>query len=174
MLLLLLSRFSRVWLCDPIRSSPPSSPIPGILQARILEWVAISSSNAWKWKVKVKSLSRVRLFVTPQTAAYQAPPSMGFSRQEYWSGVPLPSPKGGAVHHKEKKKEKVDMAFARTHLFCFLIVHRTILQPFKLSHFLTSPHLRHKISVTIYLTITFAIHTKPTDRGEHKRARHGA
>ena len=125
-------------------------------------------------KVKVKSLSRVRLFVTPQTAAYQAPPSMGFSRQEYWSRVPSPSPKGGAVHHKEKNKEKVDMAFARTHLFCFLIVHRTILQPFKLSHFLTSPHLRHKISVTIYLTITFAIHTKPTDRGEHKRARHGA
>ena len=49
-------------------------------------------SNAWKWKVKVRSLSRVRLFVTPWTAAHQAPPSMGFSRQEYWSGVPLPSP----------------------------------------------------------------------------------
>ena len=49
-------------------------------------------SNAWKWKVKVKSLSRVWLLATPWTAAYQAPPSMGFSRQEYWSGVPLPSP----------------------------------------------------------------------------------
>ena len=79
-------------LCDPIDGSPPGSPIPGILQARTLEWVAISFSNAWEWKVKVKALSRVRLFVTPWTAAYQAPPSMGFSRQEYWSGVPLPSP----------------------------------------------------------------------------------
>jgi len=77
-------------LCDPIDGSPPGSPVPGILQARTLEWVAISFSNAWKWKVKVKSLSRVRLLVTPWTAAYQAPPSMGFSRQEYWSGVPLP------------------------------------------------------------------------------------
>ena len=72
--------------------SLPGSPVPGILQARTLEWVAISFSNAWKWKVKVKSLSRVRPSATPRTAAYQAPPSMGFSRQEYWSGVPLPSP----------------------------------------------------------------------------------
>ena len=79
-------------LCDPIDGSPPGSPVSGILQARTLEWVAISFSNAWKWKVKVKSLSRVRLLATPWTAAYQAPPSMGFSRQEYWSGVPLPSP----------------------------------------------------------------------------------
>ena len=79
-------------LCDPIDGSPPGSPVPGILQARTLEWVAISFSNAWKWKVKGKSLSCVRLLVTPRTAAYQAPPSMGFSRQEYWSGVPLPSP----------------------------------------------------------------------------------
>ena len=78
-------------LCDPIDGSPPGSPVPGILQARTLEWVAISFSNAWKWKVKVKSLSHVQLLVTPWTAAYQAPPSMGFSRQEYWSGVPLPS-----------------------------------------------------------------------------------
>ena len=78
-------------LCDPIDGSPPGSPVPGILQARTLEWVAISFSNAWQWKVKVKSLSRVRLLVTPWTTAYQAPPSMGFSRQEYWSGVPLPS-----------------------------------------------------------------------------------
>ena len=79
-------------LCDPIDGSPPGSPVPGILQARTLEWVAISFSNAWKWKVKVKSLSRVRLFTTPRTAAYRAPLSIGFSRQEYWSGVPLPSP----------------------------------------------------------------------------------
>ena len=78
-------------LCDPIDGSPPGSPVPGILQARTLEWVAISFSNAWKSKVKVKSLSRVRLLATPWTIAYQAPPSVGFSRQECWSGVPLPS-----------------------------------------------------------------------------------
>ena len=76
-------------LCDPIDGSPPGSPVPGILQARTLEWVAISFSNAWKWKVKVKSLSRVQPSATPWTAAHQAPPSMIFSRQEYWSGVPL-------------------------------------------------------------------------------------
>ena len=75
-------------LCDPTDGSPPGSPIPGILQARTLEWVAISFSSAWKWKVKVKSLSRVQLSVTPWTAAHQAPPSMGLSQQEYWSEVP--------------------------------------------------------------------------------------
>ena len=79
-------------LCDPIDGSPLGSPVPRILQARTLEWVAISFSNAWKWKVKVKSLSRVLLSATLWTAAHQAPPSMGFSRREYWSGVPLPSP----------------------------------------------------------------------------------
>ena len=79
-------------LCDPIDGSPPGSPVPGIFQARTLEWVAISFSNAWKWKVKLQLLSRVRLLATPWTTAYQAPPSMGFSRQEYWSGVPFPSP----------------------------------------------------------------------------------
>ena len=79
-------------LCDPRDSSPPGSTVPGTLQARTLEWVAISFFNAWKWKVKVKSLSRVLLLATPWTAAHQAPLSMGFSRQEYWSGVPSPSP----------------------------------------------------------------------------------
>ena len=79
-------------LCDPIDSSPPGSPVPGILRARTLEWVAISFSNAWKWKMKGKSLSRVQLLATPWTAAHQASPSMGFARQECWSGVPLPSP----------------------------------------------------------------------------------
>ena len=73
-------------LCDPIDGSPPGSPVPGILQARILEWVAISFSNAWKWKVKVKSLSRVWFLATPWSAAYQAPPSMGFSRLE-WGAI---------------------------------------------------------------------------------------
>jgi len=79
-------------LCDPIDGSPPGSPVPGILQTRTLEWVAISFSNAWKWNVKVKLLSHVWLLATPWTAAHQAPPSMGFSGQQYWSGVPLPSP----------------------------------------------------------------------------------
>ena len=78
-------------LCYPVAYCPQCSSVPGILQARILGCVAISLSNAWKWKRKVKSLSRVRLWATPLTAAYQAPPPMGFSRQEYWSGVPLPS-----------------------------------------------------------------------------------
>ena len=79
-------------LCDPRDGSPPDSPVPEILQARTLEWVAIFFSNAWKWKVKVMSLGLIRLFVTPWTAAYQAPPSMEFSRQENWNGVSLPSP----------------------------------------------------------------------------------
>ena len=78
-------------LCDHIDGSPPGSSVPGILHTRTLELVAISFFNTWKWKVKVKSLSRVRPSATPWTAAYQAPPSMGFSRQEYWSGLPMPS-----------------------------------------------------------------------------------
>ena len=102
-------------LCDPIDGGPPGSPVPGILQARTLEWVAISSFNAWKWKVKVKLRSRVRLLATPWTAAYQAPLSMGFSRQEYWSGVPLPSRLKNRLdtadasilwRHRGKKKKK--------------------------------------------------------------------
>ena len=93
LLLLLLSRFSCVQLCaNPIDRSPPGSAVPGILQARTLEWGAISFSHAWKWKVKVKSLSSVQLWATPWTAEYQAPPSMGFSRQKYWTGVPMLSP----------------------------------------------------------------------------------
>ena len=85
-------------LYHPIDGSPPGSSVPGILRARTLEWVAISFSNAWKCKVKVKSLSRVRLFATAWTAVHQAPPPMGFSRQEYWSGVPVPSPWTRATH----------------------------------------------------------------------------
>ena len=83
---------------DPIDGSPPDSPVPGTLQARTLKWVAISFSNAWKWKVKVKPLCHVQLFATPWTAAHQVPLSMGFSRQEYWSGVPFPSPLATARH----------------------------------------------------------------------------
>ena len=97
LLLLLLSHFSCVRLCAAPETAAHEAPvapasIPGILQARTLEWVAISFSNTWKWKMKVKSLSRVRLLATPWIAAYQAPPSMGFSRQEYWSGLPSLSP----------------------------------------------------------------------------------
>ena len=92
LVLLLLSLQSCPTLCDPIDGSPQGSTIPGILQARTLEWVSISFSNAWKWKVKVKLLSCVQPGGTPWTAAYQAPLSMGFSRQVYWSGLPLPSP----------------------------------------------------------------------------------
>ena len=94
LLLLLLSRFSRVRLCDPMAGSPPGSAVPGILQARTLEWVAFPSlmHESEKWKVKVNSLSRIRILATPWTAAHQAPPSMGLFRQEYWSGMPLPSP----------------------------------------------------------------------------------
>ena len=84
-------------LCNPIDGSPLGSSVPGILQARTLEWVAISFSNAWKWKGKVKSLSHARLLATPWTAACQAPLSMGFSRQGYWSGLPLPSPVTNSV-----------------------------------------------------------------------------
>ena len=107
-------------LCNPIDGSPPGSPIPGILQARTLEWVAISFSNVWKWKVKVKSLSHVRLFATPRTAAYQALPPMGFSRQEYWSGVPLPSPTcvqpppSTLTHHNHPKS----IVYIRVHSWC--------------------------------------------------------
>ena len=79
-------------LCDGMDYSPPGSPVPEICQARALEWGAIAFSNAWKWKVKVKLLSHVWLFSTPWTAAHQVPPSMGCSRQEYWSAVHLPSP----------------------------------------------------------------------------------
>ena len=86
-------------LCDPVDCSLPGFSAHGILQARTLELVAISFSNAWKWKVKVKSLSHVRLLVTPWTAAYQASLPMGFSRQEYWSGVPLPSPESAIGIH---------------------------------------------------------------------------
>ena len=93
-------------LCDPLDGSPPGSAAPGILQARILEWAAISFSNSWKWKVKVKSLSRVQLLVTSWPAAYQAPLSMGFSRQEYWSGVPLPSPQICTWYHSNGRKWK--------------------------------------------------------------------
>ena len=98
-------------LCDPIDSSPLGSSVPGILQARTLEWVAISFSNAWKWKVKVKLLSRARLLATSWTAAYQAPPSMGFSRQEYWSGVPLPSPTMGYYTAFLKNKRDLHVLF---------------------------------------------------------------
>ena len=106
-------------LCDPTDSSPPGSPVPGILQATTLEWVAISFSNAWKWKVKVKSLSCIWLFVTPWTAAYQAPLSMGFSRQEYWSGVSLPS-LGSPIFKLIGNFLNVNILYKILHLLLFL------------------------------------------------------
>ena len=108
-------------LCDPIDGSPPGSSVPGILQARTLEWVAISLSNACKWKVKVKSLSRAQLLATPWTAAHQAPPSMGFSRQEYWSGLALPSPKSDARKIHISFKERLPMY--KPQLLSIIVVH---------------------------------------------------
>ena len=113
-------------LCDPTDGSAPGSPVSGILQARTLEWGAISFSNAWKWKVKRKSLSRIRLLATPWIAAYQAPSFIGFSRQEYWSGVPLPSepaailPKSFHFQIKvswERKRQERNISFS----FIFLL-----------------------------------------------------
>ena len=101
------SLYSCPTLCDPIDGSPLGPHVPGILQARTLEWVAISFSNAWKWKVKVKSFRHIWLPATPWTAAYQAPPSMGFSRQEYWSGVPLPSLY--ICQHKKIRRNDIDL-----------------------------------------------------------------
>ena len=106
-------------LCDPIDGSSPGSPVPGILQARTLEWVAISFSNAWEWKVKVKLLSRVGLPATPWIATYQAPPSMGFSRQEYWSGVPLPSPRSFLVFCYSIFAAMIILVFTYSHILFF-------------------------------------------------------
>ena len=109
-------------LCNPIDGSPPGSPVPGILQAKTMEWVAISFSNAWKWKVKVKSLSRVRPSATPWTAAFQAPPSMGVSRQEYRSEVPLPSPMITLQIAKQRQQQKLKQhEFKHQHLKIFLV-----------------------------------------------------
>ena len=114
-------------LCDPIDGSPPGSPIPGILQARTLEWVAIAFSVVWKWKVKVKSLSHIQLVVTPWTAAYQAPPSMGFSRQEYWSGlvllIPLSHTQPINASHNFRLHDTLNMSLSSClHLHCSHIV----------------------------------------------------
>ena len=138
-------------LYDPVDGSPPDSPVLGILQARTLEWVAISFSNAWKWKVKGKSLSHVRLFVTPWTVAYQAPPSMGFVRQEYWSGVPLPSPN---YFYNTVLLTIVTMLFIRSPL----LTYKWGLVPFDwhLPHFLhpSVPDNHHSTSVSMNETFS--------------------
>ena len=145
-------------LCDPIDGSLPGSPVPGILQARTLEWVAISFSSAWKWKVTVKSFSHVRLLATPWTAAYQAPPSMAFSRQEYWSGSPVPSPKVG-IHQvnilsKSNKQEKLQTNILWMSLFLKLIIIKSqILWSMTLSYD-TTFLLRNKTEIHIKF-ITF-------------------
>ena len=112
-LLLLLPSRSRVRLCATPETAAHQAPRFLGFSRQELEWVAISFSNAWKWKVKVKSLSRVRLLETPWTTAHQAPPSMGFSRQEYWSGLPVPSLlisvngwiSSGSIKFRERKRE---------------------------------------------------------------------
>ena len=97
-------------LCDPRDGGPPGSPVPGIHQARTLKWVAISFSNAWKWKVKEKSLSRVRLLATPWTAAHQAPPSMGFARQEYLD-------RHKSMEHSRVQKEDINRIGMQSSIF---------------------------------------------------------
>ena len=135
-------------LCDPIDGSPPGSPIPGILKARTPEWAAISFSNAWKWKVKVKSLSHVRLFATPWTAAHQAPPSMGFSRQEYWSGLPLPSP----TNHSKSQEIPLAQIWFRSCLDCSHQVLGLALNKLNLNSVFSQPW---EVSVSTSLTFWF-------------------
>ena len=140
-------------LCDPIDGSPPGSPVPRILQARTLEWVAISFSNAWKWKVKGKLLSHVWLLATPWTAAYQAPPSMGFSRQEYWSGLPLPSP--DLCTTSLKIYANISYLPFRDHI-CFLLCKREICYKSVLIIFdelyMSSPSLSIRAYTYMYIT----------------------
>ena len=140
-------------LCDPIDGSLPGFAIPGILQAKTLEWIAICFSNECKWKVKVKSLIRVRPFATPWTAAYQAPPSLGFSRQEYWSGVPLPSPyviltgyKSSTVQNQVTKGHKRKCEKTREGL-----VKRTFCDHFK--HFTHPYHMTNSIFMCVMISI---------------------
>ena len=104
-------------LSNPMDCSLPGSSIHGILQVRILEWVAISFSNAWKWKVKVKSLSHVRLLATPWTVAYQAPPSMGFSRQEHWSWGATAFSDGPRDCHMEWSKSEKEIWYVNTYMW---------------------------------------------------------
>ena len=131
-------------LCDSTDSSPRGSPIPGILQARTLEWVAIAFSNEWKWKVKVKSLSRVWLLSIPWTAAYQAPPSMGFSRQKYWSGVPLPS---------YYLKNAHIVLFGVVFLFFFFLKTYLFQSAFVATFFLISYHLVRSLYTTSHTAL---------------------
>ena len=88
-------------LRDPMDYSLPGSSVPGIFQARVLEWVAIAFSRHILLLLLLRRFSHVRLCATPWTTAYQAPPSLGFSRQEHWGGLPFPSP----MHESEKWSE---------------------------------------------------------------------
>ena len=149
-------------LCDPIDGSPPGSPVPRILQARTLEWVDIFFSNSGKWKVKVKSLSHVWLLATAWTAAYQAPPFMGFSRQEYWTGLPFPSPEdipNPGIEPKSSASPALAGRFFTTELFgkpfpllhsssfvsCCLLNSRKILS--------VSPYIWYPFQIPIFLWI---------------------
>ena len=131
-------------LCDPVDGSPPGSPVPRLLQARTLEWVAISFSNAWQWKVKGKLLSHVWFLATPWTVAYQAPPSMGFSRQEYWSGVPLPSP-----CYLMLQSELICNIWVSNHYFVYL----KVTQCYKYVNYTSIKMEKHGITVNVELPL---------------------
>ena len=146
-------------LCNPIDSSPPGSSIPGILQARTLEWAAISFSNAWKWKVKVKSLSHVWLSATPWTAAYQASPSMGFSRQEYWSGVPLPSLADSLFSFKTCLNICLSHLFQT--LYCFNFYPKCSLRTFCLCFYLMPLIVSHCLQFLLVLFWTLRANCSP-------------
>ena len=150
-------------LCNPTDGHPPGSPIPGIFQARTLEWVAISFSTVWNLKVKVKSLSRIRILATPWTAAYQAPPSMGFSRQEYWSGVPLPS----LTYSLESYLWKLYISVLWFHFFSF--IRKLDLLCLSFNHFLSNPlallifiHLAVPACLQLILKIHLSIYSLAT------------
>ena len=145
-------------LCNPIDGCPPGFPVPGILQPRTLEWVCISFSNARKWKVKVKSLSRVQFFMTPWTAAYQAPPSMGFSMQDYWTGVPVPSLIWCLDHFKQpstKTKQPFEVLWKQLFWYlCFFVVFFFLI-------------LLLLLFLTLQYCIGFAIHQHASTMGVH-------
>ena len=133
---MLLSHFSRVRLCATPETAAHQAPPSLGFSRQEHEWVAISFSDAWKWKVKVKSLSRDRLLATPWTAAYQAPLSMGFSRQEAWSGVPLPSGTGNSLDYNSATQQNhrtlsslEDIKVWHTFLNCFYRKQTTIPTP---------------------------------------------
>ena len=113
--MLLLSHFSHVWLCATHGLQPTRLLHPWDSPGKNTGVGCHFLLQCMKVKVKVKSLSHVWLVATPWTATYQAPPSMGFSRQEYWSGLPLPSPKTLATWEKSYDKPRQHVKKLRHH-----------------------------------------------------------